>query len=341
MTAQFTHGHALLIGVGAAAYARWSLPVTVQDMQALAACLLAPELCAYVNDADHLRRLCNADATRQAILDGLAWLAQQTAADADATAIVYYSGHGWLDETSGAYYLLPHDSDPLDLAGSALAATAFSAGLAAVKAPRLLVLVDSCHAAGMATAKDRPRLKLPPGFAPSALPEGVIAALKQGAGRAVFTSALGSQSSWVRPDGSLSVYTYHLIEALQGAGNRPGETLVKLSNLMNHLGQAVPASARALCAAEQTPFFDTATEDFAVALLRGGKGLPAAGWQAAPLREPPPAATLYQATQSGAGAIAQGANAVAAGAGGIAIGKVHGEVRIVRRGSEAESREED
>ncbi len=33
--------------------------------------------------------------------------------------------------------------------------------------------------------------------------------------------------------------------------------------------------------AEQTPFFDTATEDFAVAMPRGGKGLPRGGWQIA------------------------------------------------------------
>ncbi|MEH2144139.1 hypothetical protein [Nostoc sp.] len=47
-----------------------------------------------------------------------------------------------------------------------------------------------------------------------------------------------------------------------------------LSNLINHLGKTVPESARTLCQAEQTPFFDTAMEDFPVAMLRGGKGLP-------------------------------------------------------------------
>ena len=36
---------------------------------------------------------------------------------------------------------------------------------------------------------------------------------------------------------------------------------------MNHLGKAVPESARTIYQAEQVPFFDTATEDFAVAML--------------------------------------------------------------------------
>jgi len=47
---QFTHGHALLIGVGR---------------------------CAYSADDAHIRLLHDAGATRQAILDGLAWLAQR------------------------------------------------------------------------------------------------------------------------------------------------------------------------------------------------------------------------------------------------------------------------
>jgi hypothetical protein len=90
----------------------------------------------------------------------------------------------------------------------------------------------------------------------------------------VFTSSRGNQSSWVRPDGILSLYTYHLIEALKGGANQPGDRLVTIFNVMTHLGKTVSESARNLCRAEQTPFCDAATEDFPVAMLRGGKGLP-------------------------------------------------------------------
>ena len=134
----------------------------------------------------------------------------------------------------------------------------------------------------MATAKAgaQEAAPWPPGLTPAAGPKGVTEALKQGAGRAVFSSSIGRQVSYVRSAGSLSLYTYHLLEALQGAANRPGETVVCVSHLMNHLGKAVPESARAL-GVEQTPFFDAATEDFAVALLHGGKGLPQGGWATA------------------------------------------------------------
>lgn len=278
MADRFSHGYALLIGIGESAFRTWSLPVTVKDVQALRTVLTDPALCGYPDDDAHIRPLDDAGASRQAILDSLAWLAECAVVDPDATAVVFYSVHGWVDDGTGRYYLLPHDIKPYSMAKSALAAEVFIDALRNVNARRLLVFVDSCHAAGMATAKDAPVIELPDGFSSAALPKGVVEHLKQNAGRAVFTSSLGAQRSWTRPDGSLSLYTHHLIEALRGAGNQPGDTVVRVSNLMNHLGKAVPESARSLCQADQTPFFDTATEDFPVALLRGGKGLPKGGW---------------------------------------------------------------
>ncbi len=127
MPDRFAHGYALLIGVGRCAYAPWSLPVTVRDMQALRAVLTDPGLCGY--PADQVRLLHDEGATRQAILDGLAWLAARAAADPDATTVVFYSGHGWQEERMGRYFLIPHDVAPFDLAGSALTAEAFIAAL--------------------------------------------------------------------------------------------------------------------------------------------------------------------------------------------------------------------
>jgi uncharacterized caspase-like protein len=280
MAEAFSQGYALLVGVGQSAYTPWSLPVTVKDAQAIRAVLTDPSLCAYPDD--HIRLLHDEQATRHAILEGLDWLARQVAAEPHATAVVHFSGHGWLEEPTGRYFLIPHDVDPLDIPGSAVPAEAFIEALREIKAERLLTIVDACHAEGMATARGEPATsKIPRHLVPASPPKPILDDLKQGAGRAVFTSSRDHQPSWDRPDGKMGVYTYHLIEALQGANNRPGETTVKLSNLMNHLGRAVPESARTLCHAEQTPVFDfLAAEDFPVALLLGGSGLPAGGWPA-------------------------------------------------------------
>ncbi len=254
------------------------MPVTVKDAQALVATFTDANLCAYPDNDQHIPFLHDASATRQAIIDGLNWLKDQAVADSEATIVVYYSGHGWLDRATGLYYLIPHDVKPQNVPQSALSAQTFTDSLQAIQARRLLVVIDSCHAGGMATAKDNNERDLPPGFAKVALPKNIIDTLKQGKGRAVFTSSKGSQASYIRPDQTMSIYTYHLIEALQGAGNREGDIEVHLSNLMNYLGKTVHASAQRFYQKEQTPFFDAATEDFTVALLQGGKGPPVGGW---------------------------------------------------------------
>ncbi|NJS16196.1 MAG: caspase family protein [Nostocaceae cyanobacterium CSU_2_110] len=194
----------------------------------------------------------------------------------EATILIYYSGHGCLDN-SGNYYLIPHETDRADIHDTALSAETINQALREIPAQRLLVIIDSCHAQGMATSKDA-KSPIPKSFTQTALPKTVIDNLK-GTGRVVFTSSTGTQSSWIRSDDTMSIYTYHFLEALQGAGNQPGDKVVKVSHLMNYLSQTVPITVQKEYQTEQTPFFDFATEDFPVALLRGGKGLPAAGYE--------------------------------------------------------------
>ena len=274
MTELFEHGYALLIGIGESAYPKWSLPVTVKDAQALHSILIDPNFCSYPNDRQHIRLLHDRHSTKNNIFEGLAWLKNCAAEDPEATVIVYYSGHGWLDEDAGQYHLIQHDVEPFDIPNSAIVADFFATALRQIEAKRLLAIFDCCHAQGMATAKENfSDIKLPPHFTQSPLPTTTIEQLKQGEGRAVFASCRGTQKSWIRRDGMLSIYTYHLLQALQGAGNQLGDTQVLVSNLMNYLGQAVPASAKREYHTEQTPFFDLAAEDFPIALLCGGEGM--------------------------------------------------------------------
>ena len=151
MSDLFNHGYALLIGVGQTAKPRYALPVTVKDIQAIYAVLTDPELCAYPKNDRHIRLLHDAGATRRAILEGLDWLRAQSAEDSEATAIVYYSGHGAFDQTTDQYYLLQHDFNPSDIPNSALSHKEFTQALRQIEAQRLLVIVDSCHSFSMAT----------------------------------------------------------------------------------------------------------------------------------------------------------------------------------------------
>lgn len=283
MVNTFDKGYALLIGVGECEYKRWSLPVTVKDIQALYQILIAPELCGY--SEDNIRLLHDGSATKTNILEGLDWLKVKAHENRDCTVLIYYSGHGWLDKNTGDYYLIPHDiaPDPEEFAESVLAADVFTKAIHQIDSQRVLVVIDCCHAQGMAATKGEPiAVKIPARFAETATAKSLIHALSQGKGRAVFTSCTGNEKSWVRKDELMSIYTYHLIQALQGAGNSPDDTVVRLSNLMNYLAKTVPDSAASEFETTQTPNFDISNEDFAVAigLLRGGKGLPQGGWDA-------------------------------------------------------------
>ena len=264
----FNHGYALLIGVGSTNYEpKLSLPVTVNDARQLRDALIDPDRCAY--PIDQTRLLSDEAATREQILMGLAWLVDRAGHDPESTIVVYFSGHGWRSD-DGRYALVPSDVRLSDAKRTLLWAEEFTAALRQIAPRRLLVLIDSCHAAGMGTAKD---VTTPPGFSKAAPPQDLFAPLRQGEGRVVISSSRGSQYSYLHPKHGLSIFTDHLLESLRGMASRSGDTVVMVSDLIYYLGKHVPHTARDLLSAEQEPWIDQAGMDFPVALLLGGKQL--------------------------------------------------------------------
>lgn len=342
----FANAYALLIGVDASSVPKWALPPVKHDVDALAAVLLDPQRCAYL--PAHVKVITGTAATRQNILEGLDWLQGQVAgAGPNATAVIFYSGHGWCDTgmIPPSYYLVPYDVREDRLRASALRGEDFAEAVAAVRPRRLLVLLDCCHAGGL-DVKD---LALPPaGYTVASLPpdlllgpdagmaQGVgekgLEQLQVGTGRAVLSSCRNAQSSYIRSDGTLSIFTYHLIEALTGhAQPQGGATEVLVSDVLGHVYRQVPASARDQWSREQQPD-GRMTGNFAVALLLGGKGLAPGAAAPDPLADPAAAhpgtggGTTIHVT--GSGAVATGGG-VAAGAGGVAVGgDVHGGITI-------------
>ncbi|MDZ8237300.1 MAG: AAA-like domain-containing protein [Nostoc sp. ChiQUE01a] len=249
------NNYALLVGVGKCFDERWSLAATVNDVEALKSLLIDSNRCGYIDNEQHVRSLHDEAATKEKILAGLKWLEEKAKSDSEATVVIYYSGHGYLDKHTKKYYLVPHDNNNL------LPAEDFNQALQKIQPKRLLVVIDSCHAEGM-TAKDE---ILPMAFfAKELFKELQLNKLKEGEGRAVFSSSTGEQNSWI-VGGKNSIYTYHFLEALQGAGNQLGEDKVLVSHLRTYLEINVPLSAQKLNKT-QTPVFEF-EGDFPVALL--------------------------------------------------------------------------
>lgn len=287
MAGQFLNGYALIIGIDQSAVESWSLPDVRHDVLAVLRILVAPDRCAY--PAENVRLLTGAEATRDNILDELDHLGECLEHDAsgNATAFLYYSGHGWRDTSADPpeYYLVPFDVRADRVRSSALRAVDFAEAVGCLQPRRLLAILDCCHAAGMG-AKGTPAVPL--GYLEHALPAQVLLKetdaipigaakdlkrLAEGAGRAVLTSSQGGQLSYIHPARRMSIFTCHLIEALTGhAQPQAGASEVLVSDVIGHVTRHVPATARQYANAEQEPGA-LLTGNFPVALLLGGKGL--------------------------------------------------------------------
>ena len=260
------NAYALLIGVGDCEYKKWSLPVSRIDVLALEDTLANPRYCAYPPEDIHV--VTDEKATHAGILEALDDMAKKSREDAEATFLIYYSGHGWRlrSEEEDQFFLIPHDVVPHDIAGSAIPASSFVERLKDVDGQRVLILMDTCHASGMAKEAMFSDALSPEEFQQEPLPKALAEELSSGEGRAVFLSCRETQKSWILPgEGALSIFTHHLLEGLRGQGLSNGYRYVTLGSLMGHLSETVPESAKKI-GEEQTPFFRFETEGFAVAL---------------------------------------------------------------------------
>jgi uncharacterized caspase-like protein len=87
----------------------------------------------YPANGNHVRILHDENATTQEIIDGLTWLNNCAENDPEATAIIYFSGHG-LRSASAQYYLVTHDADPYALPVQALDARVFNQAIQEIPA---------------------------------------------------------------------------------------------------------------------------------------------------------------------------------------------------------------
>lgn len=316
MPTQFTNGYALLIGVNENAVSDWALPDVAKDVEALHRVLVHPERCAYLED--HVHVILGKDATRANILAGLDWLEEKIADDGsgNVTAVVYYSGHGFRDDSvqPPGYYLIPYDVKREGLATRALPAKDFANAIRQLRPQRLLTMLDCCHAGGMAVKKiqDLVRSSVPiASFMDAGTGVGRadgakgLAELNRGSGRAVLSSSQGEQVSYLRKDKQMSIFTYHLIEALTGHA-QPGDGAdeVLVSDVMSHVWRTVPQSAMAEYGATQEPDYQV-SGNFPIAMLLGGKGLVKGMKPPDPIASLPPVAvsTVTNINTGGGGVI--------------------------------------
>ncbi len=224
---QNPHDYALVVGIEKYA----SLPeaqFALHDAKAMYAHLLAMGY-----PARNVVLLTGDDASRASIVKDMTWLSNH--ARKDSTVFFYYSGHGAPDPTTGEAYLVPFDGDPQYLRDTGYPVKTLYAKLAALKAKRVFVALDSCFsgAGGRSVlAKGiRPLVtKIDMGYAPG--------------GRVIALSAsAGNQISGVDDAQSHGLFTYYLLKGLNGAAqDKDGH--VSVQALYDYLTPKVEDAAR-------------------------------------------------------------------------------------------------
>jgi Caspase domain len=250
ITRQFKNGYALLIGVGNYRGPGVSpLPVTVNDAEALYELLTDTDRAGY--PVENVKLLTDETASKEKIIDSLHWLATCAAKDPDATIIVFFSGHGGIKDEQ--YMLLPYDFDWEKWEVSGISKEQFGEKINALQCRKLLVLLDCCHAAGIAT-----KSSIEHQF--KASNQALYEALQKGKGRVVMASSRHDQYSQILDKAPYSVFTEALVAALNNnGGNDDGYATVLRT--MSYVSEYVIKATKAL----QTPVFNLeSVEDFAI-----------------------------------------------------------------------------
>ncbi|TKR53435.1 caspase family protein [Allopusillimonas ginsengisoli] len=264
----YPQGHALLIGV--ANYQQISsLPAAIlNDVNDVAATLSSPNYCAYA--PANVVTLLDGNATRAAVLNGLNELA--TRAGPNDTACVFFSGHGAVVGNAGNEdsILVTVDSDLADIENTSISSDELAAALAQIKAKRLLVFIDACHAGGAAISK---RLTDGKGHEfKSGYTQNTFAKLAVGSGRALMASCRADEVSAVFIGARNSVFTTALLAGLRGAADKGASGFIKVFDLFSYVSEEVPK----LIPNDQHPIFkaDNLEVNFAIALSQGGRKSP-------------------------------------------------------------------
>ncbi len=280
MTAQFTQGHALIIGVSEYAHvSHWRVPQTAADAQAVANVLQDAQYCGY--PAAQVQVLAGTAATTAAIRDGLRKLQQTQPSD---TVFIFYSGHGHTSDDK-TYFLTGSDTH-LNERGNVVPDTGISAGelatlLKDVQAERVLLIFNACHAGNIGVLGGSDNDAAAPVTLGQAVPRPVaLGLLGTGSGRFVITACRPTQFSFIGT-GEHTLFGDVLLRGLQGDdlfANRGYISVFDLYTFVHDevkstVERTIPAATRQQYGGTQEPMF-TVTEAvgaFAVALYQGAQ----------------------------------------------------------------------
>jgi uncharacterized caspase-like protein len=211
-----------------------SLKFADKDAEAFANFLRRPEGGGY--DSDHLHLLLNKDATLANVRANLINFLNQ-AIDMDLV-IIYFAGHGAPEPARPQnMYLLTYDSDPMALGTTAFPMWDIQTVLARyISAKRVIVFTDACHSGGISVNFATRGL----GSSEPNLVNQYLADLsKTKEGIVVFTASAAGEVSQEFQDMGHGVFTYYMLEGLEGKADYDNDYTVTINELMRYVEEQV------------------------------------------------------------------------------------------------------
>lgn len=269
MSELFNNAHALFIGVGTYTSENiTTLEESVNDATDLRDVFIDPLKAAY--DPNNVQLITNEEATKAGIIGAFDNLISST--DENSTVVVYYSGHGAVTQSGETFLLVPHNYDPSDHT-TWFMDDQFQEKIAAVKAKKMIVLLDACHSGGMSkdiNNTDENKLGVSKSI------RGLASKLGEGSGRAIISSCTDNELSWIV--GKNSIFTQALLEALEGKHpHDEDDRYVNLLQVIDYVFKQVPkksVNAGANRDPKQHPFvnrIENMADGFPLCFLPEGK----------------------------------------------------------------------
>ncbi len=175
--------------------------------------------------------------------------------------VLYYAGHGVVSESNQTFYLVPHDVTQLygndgALAQKGLSANELRAFSQKIKAQKQLFILDACQSGGaLSTVATR-----------GAAEEKAIAQLARSTGTHWLTSAGSEQFAGEFAQLGHGIFTYALLEGLNGAADGNSDGKVTVGELDAYLQDQVPELTKKYRGTPQFPSSYGFGQDFPVSI---------------------------------------------------------------------------
>jgi len=225
---------ALVVGISRYADSSIDLRYANADARALYELLTDSALGPAAFRREDVRLLLDGEATVANINKGLREFLRQ-AREKDFV-LFFFAGHGAPDPNRiQDLYLLAHDTDPQNIAGTGLLMRHVREAIAEIPARDVVILTDSCHAAGIAAPASMRSLLANP------IHQTFLEKMHHSSGGlAILTASEAAQVSFENEKwGRHGVFTHFLLSGLRGSADADGDRFVTLGELMEYVREGV------------------------------------------------------------------------------------------------------